>query len=149
MAEQVVARLGLKSSALHLDITSFHVDGAYDCADGEQSGRLQLVRGYSRDHRPELNQVILELMCENQAGLPVYMQAMSGNSNDTKAFAETVRRHLGSLKAAQEGRYLVGDAALYCTEYLAATAPAATAVYHPSAGDLDRRQTGGGRQLPA
>ena len=60
------------------------------------------MRGYSRDHRPELNQAILELICENQAGLPVYMQALSGNSNDTKAFAQTVRRHLNSLKAAQE-----------------------------------------------
>ncbi|WP_429232025.1 DUF4277 domain-containing protein, partial [Aeromonas veronii] len=69
MAAQVVERLGLKSTAVHLDITSFHVDGAYDQADGEQTGKLQLVRGYSRDHRPELNQVILELICENQAGL--------------------------------------------------------------------------------
>ncbi|MDV5249665.1 IS1634 family transposase [Shewanella xiamenensis] len=103
---------------MHLDITSFHVDGAYDCNDGEPLGKLQLVRGYSRDHRPELNQVILELICENQAGLPVYMQALSGNSNDTKAFAQTVRRHLSSLKAAQESRYLVGDAALYCADTL-------------------------------
>lgn len=118
MAEQVVERLGLKSTAVHLDITSFHVDGAYDQADGEQLGKLQLVRGYSRDHRPELNQVILELICENQAGLPIYMQALSGNINDTKAFAQTVRRHLSSLKAAQESRYLVGDAALYCADTL-------------------------------
>ncbi|MGU5560082.1 IS1634 family transposase, partial [Aeromonas caviae] len=49
---------------------------------------------------------------------PVYMQALSGNSNDTKAFAQTVRRHLSSLKAAQECRYLVGDAALYCADTL-------------------------------
>ncbi|GKR23705.1 hypothetical protein KAM469_23750 [Aeromonas caviae] len=118
MAEQVVAKLGLKPTAVHLDITSFHVDGAYDCADGEQTGRLQLVRGYSRDHRPELNQVILELICENQAGLPVYLQALSGNSNDNSAFRETVNRHLRSLKSAQESRYLVGDAALYCAETL-------------------------------
>src|SRR5690606_27273613 len=53
-----------------------------------------------------------------QAGLPVYMQALSGNSNDTTAFAQTVRRHLSSLKAAQECRYLVGDAALYCADTL-------------------------------
>ena len=118
MAEHVVTLLGLKSTAVHLDITSFHVDGAYDHADGEQTGKLQLVRGYSRDHRPELNQVILELICENQAGMPVYMKALSGNSNDTKAFSQTVRRHLGSLKAAQESRYLVGDAALYCADTL-------------------------------
>ncbi len=36
MAEHVVTRLGLTSTAVHLDITSFHVDGAYDHADGEQ-----------------------------------------------------------------------------------------------------------------
>ena len=47
------------------------------------------------------------------------MQALSGNSNDTKAFAQTVRRHLSSLKAAQECRYLVGDAALYCADTFA------------------------------
>ena len=49
----------------------------------------QLVRGYSRDHRPELNQVILELICENQAGLPVYIRALSGNEMTPK-FAQTV-----------------------------------------------------------
>lgn len=116
MAEQVVAKLGLTSSALHLDITSFHVDGAYVDDGGEQTGRIQLVKGYSRDHRPELNQVILELICENQAGLPVYMQALSGNTNDQKAFAEVTRRHIQCLKAAQQSRYFVADAALYTAD---------------------------------
>lgn len=120
MAEQVVAKLGLTSSAVHLDITSFHVDGAYVDDGGEQTGRIQLVKGYSRDHRPELNQVILELICENQAGLPVYMQALSGNTNDQKAFAEVTRRHVQSLKAAQQSRYFVGDAALYTADSLSA-----------------------------
>ena len=57
-------------------------------------------KGYSRDHRPELNQAILELICENQAGIPVYMQALSGNTNDQKAFKEVAKAHLASLKAA-------------------------------------------------
>ena len=144
VAAQVVERLGLKSTAVHLDITSFHVDGAYDNADGDALGKLQLVRGYSRDHRPELNQVILELICENQAGLPVYMQALSGNSNDTKAFAQTVRRHLSSLKAAQESRYLVGDAALYCAETLQLLEQQAATVCHPGACHVERGQTGRG-----
>lgn len=118
LSERVVTLLGLQGTAVHLDITSFHVDGAYDCADGEQTGRLQLVPGYSRDHRPDLNQVVLELICENQAGLPVYMQAMSGNSNDNRSFTDVVKHHLRSLKAAQESRYLVGDAALYSADTL-------------------------------
>ena len=56
------------------------------------------------------------MICENQAGIPVYMQALSGNTNDQKAFKEVAKAHLASLKAAQECRYLVGDAALYTAE---------------------------------
>ena len=120
LAEKVVERLGLNSTAVHLDITSFHVDGEYDYGDDGETKRIQLVKGYSRDHRPELNQVILELICENQAGLPVYMQALSGNTNDQKAFAEVTRHHIQSLKAAQQSRYFVGDAALYSTDSITA-----------------------------
>lgn len=118
LAERVVEKLGLKADSVHLDITSFHVDGEYARASDDETGCLRLVRGYSRDHRPELNQVVLELMCENQAGIPVYMQALSGNTNDQKAFAEVARLHLKSLKAAQQSRYLVGDAALYNADIL-------------------------------
>jgi transposase len=62
--------------------------------------------------------VVLELICENEAGLPVYMKAMSGNCNDNRSFAEVVKYHLRSLKAAQESCYLMGDAALYSAETL-------------------------------
>ncbi|MCG9603425.1 IS1634 family transposase, partial [Vibrio sp. Isolate31] len=92
IAEHVVDNLRLKTDSIHLDITSFHVDGEY--AQDEDLNAIKLVKGYSRDHRPELNQVVLELICENQAGLPVYMQALSGNTNDAKAFSEVTKRHI-------------------------------------------------------
>ncbi|MCE1905788.1 IS1634 family transposase, partial [Enterobacter hormaechei] len=111
LAEQVVDKLGLNPDSVHLDITSFHVDGDYDSALGDDTKCIALVPGYSRDHRPELNQVVLELICENQAGIPVYMQAMSGNTNDAKAFAQTIKTHIQCLKAAQNSRYFVADAA--------------------------------------
>jgi hypothetical protein len=56
-----------------LDSTSIHVDGQYKNEDAYTA--IQLVRGYSRNHRPELNQVVLNLITENKAGIPVYMQA--------------------------------------------------------------------------
>ena len=118
MAEQVVTQLGLNSSAVHLDITSFHDDGVY--AQDEDAACIQLVKGYSRDHRPELNQVVLELICENLAGIPVYMRAMSGNTNDQRAFFEVIRNHVQSLKSAQQSRYFIGDAALYTSESISA-----------------------------
>lgn len=118
MAENVVTQLGLNSTAVHLDITSFHVDGAY--AQEEGAAAIQLVKGYSRDHRPELNQVVLELICENLAGIPVYMKAMNGNTNDQRAFSDVIKNHVQSLKSAQQSRYFIGDAALYTAESISA-----------------------------
>ena len=43
LAEKVVERLGLNSTAVHLDITSFHVDGEYDYGDDGETKRIQLV----------------------------------------------------------------------------------------------------------
>lgn len=116
IAEHTVEKLGLKTESVHLDITSFHVDGEYTQSAEDDINSIQLVKGYSRDHRPELNQVVLELICENQAGLPVYMQALSGNTNDAKAFAEVTKRHIHCLKAAQNSRYFIADAALYTSD---------------------------------
>lgn len=113
MAERVLDTLGIKPDSVHLDITSFHVDGEYKTEPSEDIHRIELVQGYSRDHRPDLNQVVLELICENQAGIPVYMQAMSGNTNDNKAFAQVTKEYVHCLKAAQESQYFVGDAALH------------------------------------
>lgn len=113
IAEHVVEHLGLNTNSVHLDITSFHVDGEYNQTNDDDINTIQLVKGYSRDHRPELNQVVLELICENQAGLPVYMQALSGNTNDSKAFAEVTKHHIHCLKSAQNSRYFIADAALY------------------------------------
>ncbi|TKG27223.1 IS1634 family transposase, partial [Vibrio breoganii] len=116
IAEHTVEKLGLKTDSVHLDITSFHVDGEYAQSAEDDINSIQLVKGYSRDHRPELNQVVLELICENQAGLPVYMQALSGNTNDAKAFSEVTKRHIHCLKAAQNSRYFIADAALYTSD---------------------------------
>ena len=114
LGEAVVTQLGLATEALHIDSTSFHYDG--QATDDGELGHIRIAKGYSRDHRPELNQVILNLICENQSGIPVYMKPASGNSNDMEGFKQIVKAHIGSLKAAQASRYLVADAALYVKE---------------------------------
>lgn len=114
LSEKVIEHLGLPCEAINIDTTSFHVDGEYDVDDDFKG--IRLTRGYSRDHRPELNQVILSLITENQAGIPVYMKAHSGNSHDSETFKKLVKSHISSLKAAQKCRYLIGDSALYVAE---------------------------------
>ena len=117
LGEAVVTHLGLAGNSLHLDSTSFHYDGQSAHSDDEKV--ISISKGYSRDHRPDLNQVVLNLICENQSGIPVYMKPASGNCNDMEGFKKIVKAHVNSLKAAQRCRYLVGDAALYVEETIA------------------------------
>src|SRR5512144_1033291 len=60
ISAQACQRLGLVGATAHLDSTSFHVDGDYDQA--EATGVVTLTQGYSRDRRPDLNQVMLNLI---------------------------------------------------------------------------------------
>lgn len=113
IALKALSTLKIEVKSLHLDSTSFHVDGEYHSPLEQEESRIQLVPGYSRDHRPELNQAVLQLISSNQGNLPLFMQAASGNSADKSAFAEIVSKHVESLQKAVEGRYLVGDSALY------------------------------------
>lgn len=102
VASQVVRRLGLPPSACHDDVTSFHVDGSYENEalenEEEDASVVRLARGYSRDHRPDLKQVALELIVENQANLPKAMRTMSGNTNDQTILQESVHKHIGQLQ---------------------------------------------------
>ena len=111
LSARTISHLNLPCEGLNLDSTSIHVDGEYK--DDSENTAIKLVRGYSRDHRPELNQVVLNLITENQAGIPVYMQASSGNINDNEGFKNIVKQHIKSLKDAHESRYFIADAALY------------------------------------
>jgi transposase len=114
LSARTISHLKLPCEGLNLDSTSIHVDGEYKNEEGNAA--IKLVRGYSRDHRPELNQVVLNLITENQAGIPIYMQAASANINDNEGFKNIVKQHVKSLKAAHNNRYFIADAALYTAE---------------------------------
>jgi transposase len=80
IATTAAQRLGLAPTTVHLDTTSFHVDGRYNSQEEPEEQVVQLTRGYSRDHRPDLNQVMLELIVDQQAGIPLLMKPLNGNS---------------------------------------------------------------------
>ena len=82
---------------------------------------IHIKKGYSRDHRPELNQVVLNLIVENEAGIPLMMQAADGNQVDTKAFAAIVASSTKALQAAADSKQtLIADAAMYTGDGLKA-----------------------------
>lgn len=125
LVPQICKNLGLTPKFGHMDSTDFHVDGVYNSQSGasaDVNGQhvILLTNGYSRDHRPDLNQVVLNLIVENQAGIPLHMQGFDGNINDKTAFHETVTAHVSQLQALTNIEYLVMDSAGYTENTLKA-----------------------------
>jgi transposase len=102
LASHAVCSLGIQPKIAHNDTTSFHVDGEYNSnapeSEVEDQGVVRITHGYSRDKRPDLNQIVLELIVENQAGLPIFMRAISGNQVDTQTLKESIEVCTDQLK---------------------------------------------------
>jgi transposase len=117
VAAHAAARLGLKPQYAHIDSTSFHVHGVYNSeADSPEAGTIHIRPGYSRDHRGDLNQVMLDLVVERRAALPVLMKPLSGNSSDQVDFTCLIERHIDHLQQAHGVDFLVADSALYSAD---------------------------------
>jgi transposase len=112
IAATAAVRLGLTPSFTHLDSTSFHVNGRYNSDEAPDERVIHITPGHSRDHRPDLNQVMLELIVEHQAGIPVLMKPLSGNSSDAQEFGQMIRAHIDQLHLTYGTTYLVADSAL-------------------------------------
>jgi transposase len=117
-AIQIANTLNLNPRYGHLDSTSLHVDGEYNSNEEEQDGVIRITKGYSRDHRPDLNQLVLQLICERQSGIPLLMKSISGNKSDKDSFRETIKSHIGQLKTDFGMEYIIADSALYVAETL-------------------------------
>lgn len=118
LAVQTVQRLGLGGRFGHLDTTSFHTDGQYNSETEPEAGVVQITRGYRRDHRPDWNQGVLQLIVERQAGIPLLMDPRNGNRSDKVSCRDTIKAHLGQLKTDVGLEYLGADSALYTAETL-------------------------------
>jgi transposase len=118
IAATAAKRLGLAPTFTHLDSTSFHVDGRYNSDEEPEEHVIHITRGYSRDHRSDLNQVMLDLIVEHQAGIPVLMKPLSGNSSDVHDFGQVITDHIAQLQITYGLTFLVADSALYSAENL-------------------------------
>ncbi len=111
-------RLCLKPRFAHMDSTSFHTDGRYNSEQPPEVGVIQITLGYSRNHRPELNQCVLNLISESRASIPIHMNAAGGNSEDKKGFRTLLNEHIDGLRNVHEFTYIVADSAFYTEETL-------------------------------
>lgn len=106
-------KFGVKMDSLHLDSSSFHVDGDYinnATAEKAEPEGIEITYGYSRDHRPDLKQFILDLMCSGDGDIPLYLRVADGNESDSAMFATIIADF---KRQWQIDALFVADAALY------------------------------------
>ena len=122
--------IGLKKGYLgrsaHFDTTTLQLSGEYPCQDISSNTNPDLVRGelekapapargYSKSHRHDLKQMVLNLATTGAAGFPVWMESHSGNKSDKIILPNSAVRmneFCKGLSGVPDFLY-VGDSAMY------------------------------------
>ncbi|AWN72815.1 TPA: IS1634 family transposase [Legionella pneumophila subsp. pneumophila] len=120
LAFEIAQEKGILGQRLHLDSTSFVLHGRYDVEAPEDAPKP--AHGYSKANRPDLKQVMLSLTQGGVANIPLWMEALDGNSSDKTSFHETVKKvqaFTQKLESAPDNLCFVVDAAFYTPEKLA------------------------------
>lgn len=88
----MISEFGIDCSQLHNDSTSIALHGAYEAADGQERGGKPTVaaaRGHSKDHRPDLKQLLLTLTVSRDGAVPIAHRLLDGNTTDDQTHIET------------------------------------------------------------
>jgi len=93
VVRHVVKEFDISLDELHNDSTSVSFYGAYADASEEQQRRhkrrLAITFGHSKDHRPDLKQLLYILTVTDDGGVPIYFTSASGNVTDDTTHRET------------------------------------------------------------
>jgi len=111
---------GLLGGVNHLDSTSISVQGDYKNKEGQAEEDVVLItHGYSKDKRADLKQVMINLVVNGPAELPLWMESLSGNTSDQTSFRKTIKQVNEFEKQLKASPSLwVADAAFYTEENL-------------------------------
>jgi len=111
IASSAVKILGISSKIGHLDSTAFATN--IEQEKETEDGTIEIRKGHSKDYRPDLNQIALNMIVENRANLPIYLKVSSGNQSDKVEFTEIIEEQVDNLKNYYGIEYIVVDSALY------------------------------------
>jgi len=130
IALKAVHKFPVKMNSVHLDGTSMYVHGEYkndsrsikevEREKSEEESKMkpiEIVYGYSRDHRPDLKQFIIDMIVTGDGDVPLYLKVDSGNVDNKSVFVERIKEF--KKQWGFEG-ICVADSALYTAENLLA-----------------------------
>ena len=116
----VVREFDISLDELHNDSTTVSFCGEYPGAESEKllAGQMTpaITWGHSKDHRPDLKQLLYILTVTNDGGVPIYFQAASGNVVDDQTHQATWKL-MAELTGRKDFVY-VADCKLATTEQM-------------------------------
>ena len=118
IALEVVKKYKISTKYSHLDSTSLHLHGEYNNRLDNQEKELEITsynpivitQGYSRDHRPDLKQCILDLIVSSDGDIPLFFRGGSGNESDKAVFGKILVEYSKQINFES---IMVADSALY------------------------------------
>lgn len=108
-----IKTFGIETNQMHNDTTSVKFCGAYR---NQNSRAVQLKRGHSKDHRPDLKQLIYCLTVSADGAIPLHFKSYDGNQTDDGTHWDTWQSLRGLL--GKSYFIYVGDSKLCVTETL-------------------------------
>lgn len=82
IAANAVSAFGVNTEHVSFDTTSVSVQGDYDLYDMENHGHpFKITYGHSKDHRPDLKQFMISLLCVDRT-VPIFGKTEDGNGSD-------------------------------------------------------------------
>jgi transposase len=93
LIQHVLREFAVSLAELHNDSTTVSFCGAYREANEEKSRRGQttpaITWGHSKDHRPDLKQLLCILTITEDGGVPIHYRTASGNVTDDRTHCAT------------------------------------------------------------
>jgi transposase len=81
-----IKNFGISMDTIHNDSTAVSLFGSYN--DQEKSA-VQLRRGHSKDHRPDLKQIVFCLSVTADGAVPIHFKSYDGNTTDDTTHQES------------------------------------------------------------
>jgi transposase len=119
VALRAVKMFSLDTSRVHHDTTSLTVYGDYDLyADPNHGQPFVITYGFSKEHRPDLKQLVHSLLCVDH-GIPIWSKCENGNESDKMINKNLMGRIVEKMhELGQENPLYVADSALVTEDNL-------------------------------
>lgn len=111
LAQHVCRQESVSKQFVSLDTTSFNVTGNYERET--DTHEITITHGFLKDHRPDLKQMVLELLVSQDGGVPLMSKSFDGNASDSRIFKSRCKALVQQFKESEGPNYLVADAKLY------------------------------------